>query len=216
MEIDTGSEFIIVSEYVFQKLSLATKIQLEPITCKLATFHSELLKVKGSCLMNGQYGRRVEPVNHLVWSTPTVTPVKPDESVRICRDYECTVNNALKKHAYLFSTSTYQQLTVDDATAEAQTIITHRGAFRVKRLQFGISTAPGIFQNIINKTVADVQGMLPYFDDIIIAASDEEELTHRLETVLYRLLHAALQLKSDKCKFCLLRVEVLGFEIDAI
>ncbi|KRZ91487.1 hypothetical protein T08_1697 [Trichinella sp. T8] len=32
----------------------------------------------------------------------------------------------------------YQQLTVDDATADAQTIITHRGAFRVKHLQFGI------------------------------------------------------------------------------
>ncbi|KRY86003.1 hypothetical protein T4D_300 [Trichinella pseudospiralis] len=60
MEIDTGSEFIIVSEYVFQKLSLATKIQLEPITCKLATFYSELLKVKGSCLMNGQYPSHTE------------------------------------------------------------------------------------------------------------------------------------------------------------
>ncbi|KRY96008.1 Uncharacterized protein T4C_6958, partial [Trichinella pseudospiralis] len=72
-------------------------------------------------------------------------------------------------------------LTVDDATADAQTIISHRGAFRVKRLQFGISAAPGIFQNVIDKTVAGIQGVLPYFDDILIAASDEKELANCLE-----------------------------------
>ncbi|KRZ00689.1 Uncharacterized protein T11_4754 [Trichinella zimbabwensis] len=98
---------------------------------------------------------------------------------------------------------------------DAQTIITHRGAFRVKRLQFGISAAPGIFQNVIDKTVAGIQGVLPYFDDILIAASDEKELASRLETVLHRFSKAALRLKSDKCKFCLPRVEFLGFETDA-
>ncbi|KRX12153.1 Uncharacterized protein T07_10948, partial [Trichinella nelsoni] len=106
-------------------------------------------------------------------------------------------------------------LTVDDATADAQTIITHRGAFRVKRLQFGISAAPGIFQNVIDKTVAGIQGVLPYFDDILIAASDEKELANRLETVLHRFAKAGLRLKADKCKFCLPRVEFLGFEVDA-
>ncbi|KRZ00007.1 Uncharacterized protein T11_5724, partial [Trichinella zimbabwensis] len=56
---------------------------------------------------------------------------------------------------------------------------------------------------------------LPYFDDILIAASDEKELASRLETVLHRFSKAGLRLKSDKCKFCLPRVEFLGFEIDA-
>ncbi|KRX42049.1 Uncharacterized protein T05_6836, partial [Trichinella murrelli] len=114
----------------------------------------------------------------LAWSTAIVTPVKPDGTVRICGDYKCTINKALRKHAYpipafnqllaslsggnffakLDLAQAYQQLTVDDATADAQTIITHRGAFRVKRLQFGISAAPGIFQNVIDKTVAGIQG----------------------------------------------------------
>ncbi|OUC48885.1 hypothetical protein D917_05891, partial [Trichinella nativa] len=120
-----------------------------------------------------------------------------------------------KVFAKLDLAQAYQQLTVDDATADAQTIITHRGAFRVKRLQFGISAAPGIFQNVIDKTVAGIQGVLPYFDDILIAASDEKELANRLETVLHRFAKAGLRLKADKCKFCLPRVEFLGFEVDA-
>ncbi|KRY23041.1 hypothetical protein T12_1641 [Trichinella patagoniensis] len=55
-EIDTGSKFTILSEYVFQKLSQGRKIRLEPITLKLATFQGELVKVKGSCSVDVQYG----------------------------------------------------------------------------------------------------------------------------------------------------------------
>ncbi|KRY82815.1 Transposon Ty3-I Gag-Pol polyprotein [Trichinella pseudospiralis] len=297
MEIDTGSEYTVLFEYVFRKLSQGIKIRLEPITVKLATFQGELVKVKGSCSVNVQYGnihrtlalivakghcpnllglnwfeplgihlsgvhhelgmyvgkpvsldldpnvtsicmkaRKVpfalrekidaeldklveqgvlEPVDHPVWSTPIVTPVKPDGTVRICGDYKCTINKALRKHAYLIPAvnqllaslsggkvfakldlaQAYQQLTVDDATAGA--------------------AAPGIFQNVIDKTVAGIQGVLPYFDDILIAASDEKELANRLETVLHRFAKAGLRLKSDKCKFCLPHVEFLGFEVDA-
>ncbi|KRZ34848.1 Uncharacterized protein T4C_5859 [Trichinella pseudospiralis] len=202
MEIDTGSEYTVLFEYVFRKLSQGIKIRLEPITVKLATFQGELVKVKGSCSVNVPYGnihrtlalivakghcpnvlrlnwfeslgilsgvhrltstppqisevlrkyrsvfteelgmyvgkpvsldldpnvtpicmkaRKVpfalrekidaeldklveqgvlEPVDHPVWSTPIVTPVKPDGTVRICGDYKCTINKALRKHAY--------------------------------------------------------------------------------------------------------------------
>ncbi|KRY64914.1 Uncharacterized protein T4A_14025 [Trichinella pseudospiralis] len=297
MEIDTGSEYTVLFEYVFRKLSQGIKIRLEPITVKLATFQGELVKVKGSCSVNVPYGnihrtlalivakghcpnvlrlnwfeslgilsgvhrltstppqilevlrkyrsvfteelgmyvgkpvsldldpnvtpicmkaRKVpfalrekidaeldklveqgvlEPVDHPVWSTPIVTPVKPDGTVRICGDYKCTINKALRKHAYpipavnqllaslsggkvfakLDLAQAYQQLTVDNATAGA--------------------AAPGIFQNVIDKTVAGIQGVLPYFDDILIAASDEKELANCLETVLHRFAKAGLMLR---------------------
>ncbi|KRZ91539.1 LanC-like protein 2 [Trichinella sp. T8] len=315
MEIDTGSEYTILSEYVFRKLSQRRKIRLEPITVKLATFQGELVKVKGSYSVNVQYGNihrtltlivakghcpnllglnwfqplgiHLSGVHHLTSTPPQISEVlrkyqsvfteelgmyvgKPvsldlDPNVTpICMtarkvpfalrekidaeldklvelgvlepvDRLVWSTPALRKHAYpipavnqliaslsggkvfakLDLAQAYQQLTVDDATADAQTIITHRGAFRVKRLQFGISAAPGIFQNVIDKTVAGIQGVLPYFDDILIAASDEKELANRLETVLHRFAKAGLRLKSDKCKFCLPRVEFLGFQVDA-
>lgn len=92
-------------------------------------------------------------------------PVKSDGSVRICADYKCTLNRALQQSAYpvpvvqhllhllgeskifakLDLTEAYQQIPMDTPTAEAQTIVTHRGAFKCHRLQFGISVAPGIF-----------------------------------------------------------------------
>lgn len=44
----------------------------------------------------------------------------------------------------------YQQLLVDEATVDAQTIFTHWGAFWVKKLQFGGSESPGAFQNLMD------------------------------------------------------------------
>ncbi|XP_015276986.1 PREDICTED: uncharacterized protein K02A2.6-like, partial [Gekko japonicus] len=108
----------------------------------------------------------LEPVPHALWETPIVTPIKPNGDVCICADYKCTINKALQDHAYpvpvishvlvtlsgvkilgkLDLAQAYQQLLVDDATAEAQTIVTHWRAFWVQRLQFGVTVAPGIFQ----------------------------------------------------------------------
>lgn len=107
---------------------------------------------------------------HGIWETPIMTPVKLNGSVRICAKYRCTINKALPDHAYpvpivshVLATSAgakifgkedlaqaYQQLPVDAAFVEAQTIVTHRGAFRVTRLQFAVSIVPGIFQNLMD------------------------------------------------------------------
>lgn len=107
----------------------------------------------------------LQPVDHSKWETPIITPVKPDGFIRLCPDYKCTVNHALPANAYpvpvvqhllhslgrgsifakLDLSQAYQQLPVEEAAAEAQTIITHRRGFRCRRLQFGISITPGLF-----------------------------------------------------------------------
>lgn len=91
----------------------------------------------------------LEPVDHTHWETPIVTPIKPDGLVRWCVDYKYTINKALQQHIYpvpivqhlihslskgkVFSkldlAQAYQQLLVDDAAVETQTIVTHKGAF---------------------------------------------------------------------------------------
>ncbi|KRY52595.1 Transposon Tf2-9 polyprotein [Trichinella britovi] len=170
----------------------------------------------------------LEPVSHPVWATPIVTPMKPDGSVRICGDYKCTINKALLKHAYpvpavshLLTSLAGGKLNLINSwllikkTADAQTIITHRGAFRVKRLQFGASAAPGIFQGVIDQLTKGIPGVLPYFDDILIAAKDVSMLAKRLATLLKRFYDAGLRLNAEKCKFCLRRIKFLGFDIDA-
>lgn len=64
----------------------------------------------------------------------------------------------LNRELVLNLAQAYEQLPVDEATAEAQTIVTHRGAFRVKRLQFGVSVALGIFQNLMDSLLKGRRG----------------------------------------------------------
>uniref|UniRef100_UPI00109F456C uncharacterized protein K02A2.6-like n=1 Tax=Podarcis muralis TaxID=64176 RepID=UPI00109F456C len=177
----------------------------------------------------------LEPVDHAKWETPIVTPVKPDGSVRICADYKCTINKALQQHAYpvpvvqhllhslgegkVFAkpdlAQAYQQLPVDDATAEAQTIVTHWGAFRCRRLQFGVSVAPGIFQSLMERLLQGLPGVVPYFDDVLVSADSHQQLFERLRAVLTRFQEAGLKVKREKCQIAVPQVEFLGYLIDA-
>ena len=177
----------------------------------------------------------LEPVSHALWETPIVAPVKANGDVRICGDYKCTINKALQDHAYpvpvvshvlatlagakvfgkLDLAQAYQQLPVDNCTAEAQTIVTHKGAFRVKRLQFGVSVAPGLFQNLMDSLLKGLPGVTPFFDDVLIAAPSKEEFVDRLRSVLRRFETAGLKVKREKCLLGVDRVEFLGFSIDA-
>ncbi|KAL3205994.1 hypothetical protein MRX96_040441 [Rhipicephalus microplus] len=177
----------------------------------------------------------LEPVDCAEWETPIVTPLKGNGDVRICADYKCTINKALQQHAYpvpvvshvlaslsggtifakLDLAQAYQQLPVTDESAAAQTIVTHRGAFRVRRLQFGVSVAPGIFQNLMETLLRGIPGVIPYFDDVLIAGASGQELLSRLREVLRRFQDAGLKVKREKCQLGVAQVEFLGFRIDA-
>ncbi|XP_026526821.1 uncharacterized protein K02A2.6-like, partial [Notechis scutatus] len=176
----------------------------------------------------------LEPIDHARWETPIVTPIKPDGSIRICGDYRATLNHALQQSAdpvpvvqhHLHSlgggkifakldlAQAYQQLPVDAETAEAQTIVTHRGAFKCNRLQFGVSVAPGIFQSLMERLLQGIKGVVPYFDDILIAAPTRDVLEKRLRTVLQKFKNAGLKVKKEKCQLCTERVEFLGYLLD--
>lgn len=138
----------------------------------------------------------LEPITEPKWETPIGTPIKTNGEVSVCGDYKCTINQALSHHPYpipvlqhilallsagcvfakLDFAQAYQQLAVYEAAADAQTIKTHRGAFRVKRLQFGATVAPGIFQNFTDDLLKGTPGVVPYFDDVLVAARTGEEL----------------------------------------
>lgn len=97
--------------------------------------------------------------------------------------------------------------------AEAQTIVTHLGAFKCQRLQFGISIAPGIFQGIMERLLQGVQGVIPYFDNVLLSATSITDLKHKLRAVLNRFRMARLKLKRQKCRIGVPRLEFLGYLI---
>ncbi|KFD58262.1 hypothetical protein M513_01025 [Trichuris suis] len=176
----------------------------------------------------------LKPVKYSKWATPIVPVLKRNGELRVCGDYRSTVNSATKKDTYPLPTVTelltalaggvlfskldlaqaYQQLKVDDQTAELLTLNTPKGLMQVKRLPFGVDVAPSIFQRFIDSLLAGLDGVKAYLDDVLITGRTEEEHWKRVEAVLARLDEIGLRLRRDKCVFGVEEVEYLGFLID--
>ena len=92
---------------------------------------------------------------------------------------------------------------------------THKGLFQYTRLPFGISSATGIFQRVIESLLQGIDGVVVYLDDILVTGSTEEAHLKELEEVLRRLEQAGLRVKQSKCAFMRPSVCYLGHRIDA-
>ena len=64
----------------------------------------------------------------------------------------------------------YLQILLSKDSQRLTCISMHIGHFVYKRLQFGISATPLIFQEIIDKVLAGISYVSAYQDDIIIGA----------------------------------------------
>jgi hypothetical protein len=175
----------------------------------------------------------IEAVKFSEWATPIVPVLKPDGTVRICGDYKITVNRESKVEQYpiprledllvklgggkLYSkldmSHAYNQLLLSEESQNILTLNTHKGLFRVKRLPYGVSSAPAIFQRTVESLVGDIPGVVCYLDDILIAGQTEAEHVARLNEVLDRLRKAGLKLKKEKCVFMVPEVVYIGHKI---
>uniref|UniRef100_A0A5S6QPA8 RNA-directed DNA polymerase n=1 Tax=Trichuris muris TaxID=70415 RepID=A0A5S6QPA8_TRIMR len=109
----------------------------------------------------------------------------------------------------------YVQLLVDNASAEAQTIATHMGAFKVNRLQFGVCIAPGIFRQVMDDLLRNIPGTTLYFDGMLIRAPTLSELADRLKQVLQIFHNTGLHARKEKCLFEVKNIDFLGYQIDS-
>ena len=170
------------------------------------------------------------------WAAPIVAVLKRDRNcVRICGDFSVTVNPVSKLDRYpipkvedLFArlskgkhfskldlSQAYQQLPLEQDSKKYVVINTHRGLFRYTRLPFGISSAPGIFQRVIESILQGIDGVVVYLDDILITGASKEAHLKTLDEVLSRLDRAGLRVKKSKCEFMKSSVTYLGHRIDA-
>ena len=116
-------------------------------------------------------------------------------------------NWILVKHIsrYLWQKSSHKYVVVS----------THYGLFRYNKMPFGVSSAPGIFQRIMENFLKDIPGVLVYLDDILISGKSESEHLATLEEVLQRLAGAGLHLKREKWTFLVPSVTYLRYRIDS-
>ncbi|XP_064488489.1 uncharacterized protein K02A2.6-like [Ornithodoros turicata] len=177
----------------------------------------------------------LEPVAYSKWATPTVPVCKRDGTIRICGDYKCTVNTGSSPDTYSLPTATeifailsngklftkldlnqaYLQLPLDENSSNILTLNKPRGLFRVKRLPFGVSAAPGIFQRVMDTMLKGIPGVATFLDDVIISGSTPHEHDQRVQAVLDKLRQAGLRVNHRKTLFAKDELEFLGFHINA-
>ena len=68
------------------------------------------------------------------------------------------------------------------------------------RLPYGVSSAPGIFQRLMENVLQDIPNMIVYIDDILVTGANEEEHLKTLSLVLDRLKKAGFRAQKSKCK----------------
>ena len=106
--------------------------------------------------------------------------------------------------------SGYHQIPLDEASAKLTTFITPFGRFYFKRLPFGISSGPEIFQRLMTEILKEIEGVVCYFDDILIHTADEESHRHLLKRVKDKLKEAGLKLNEQKCTNFKKEIKFLG------
>ena len=119
-----------------------------------------------------------------------------------------------KSFTTLDMSQAYQQLLLDEPNKKLVVINTPKGLFQYNRLPFGIASAPGIFQRVIDSLLQGIPGVVAYLDDILVTGPFDTEHLESLKEVLTRLEKTRLRLNRNKCQFLAPEVTYLGYRID--
>ena len=120
---------------------------------------------------------------------------KEKKKIRICANYWTGLYDCLKEinipsqqqkkffsnlnDGCIFSkldlSEAYLQKPVGEKCEELLTINTHRGLYKINRLQYGIKVAPTIFQKVMDTMLAELDFATAYLDDILIKSKNRED-----------------------------------------
>ena len=176
----------------------------------------------------------IERTDNSLFAAPVVVVRKSNGTIRLCADYSTGLNAEIEDDTYplptaedIFSTlnggkffskidlsEAYLQVPVEESSQKLLTINTTKGLYKMKRLPFGIKTAPSIFQRLMDTMTADLEGTTAYLDDIIITSETREQHESRLYTLFQRLAEFGMKARLDKCSFLQTEIKYLGFVIN--
>jgi transposase InsO family protein len=167
------------------------------------------------------------------WCAPLVIAPKANGGIRICVDLS-ELNKNVKREVHpmpavehtlgqlagakvfskLDANSGFWQITLTESSCRLTTFITPFGRYCYKRLPFGITSAPEVFQKRMSEILDGLDGLVLHLDDILVWGKTKEEHNARLRQVLERLAKAGITLNDGKCQFGVNKVIFLGHELD--
>lgn len=195
------------------------------------TLREELKKQLGEMEKLQIVARVDEPTD---WVSNLVL-VKRNGKIRICID-PILLNTALKRPHYpiptinellpelanakIFTTvdakSGFWQVGLDDESSKLTTFWTPFGRYCWKRMPFGISPAPEIFQQKLHGAVHGLKGVRALADDVLIFGSGESteeamiDHNRNLQAFLERMAAKNVKLNKDKIRLCQPTVKFFG------
>ncbi|GJW84422.1 putative reverse transcriptase domain-containing protein [Tanacetum coccineum] len=112
--------------------------------------------------------------------------------------------------------SGYHQLRIKEEDIPITTFRTRYGHFEFQVMQFGLTNAPAVFMNLMNRVCKPYldKFMIVFIDDILIYSKNKMEHGEHLKTILELLKKEQLYAKFSKCDFWLDLIQFLGHVID--
>ena len=177
----------------------------------------------------------IQPSNS-PYGHPVLFVKKKNGNLRMCIDYRSLNQQTVKSRyplpriddlfdrlqgAQVFSSidlqSAYYQVRLKPEDVPKTAFTTPLGLYEFRVLCFGLTNAPGTFQNIMNDVLRDVIGkfVIVYLDDIVVYSKNKAEHYRHLEIVLSLLRNHELYANLAKCKFVQPELHFLGHIVGA-
>lgn len=175
----------------------------------------------------------VTDYSKIEWISSMLAVVKQNGKIRLVVDLRGPNKAIIKEAAYrmptlelvvsklagckVFSTidltNAFYHIQLDADSRHITTFWTGEKYYQFKRLPFGLTSAPDIFQRALQDLVLkDCSDTLNYLDDVLVFTETVAQHDISLSTVLSRLREHNVKLNDEKCKFRQASVEFLGFK----
>jgi hypothetical protein len=114
------------------------------------------------------------------------------------------------KYTKLDMRQAYLQCEVEESTREILEINTHKGLYKMNRLNFGVASAPSIWQQRFEQILQNIPFCHCILDDVLVTGRNDLEHLQILEQVFKRLSENGLRLNNSKCSFLQDKLEYCG------
>lgn len=177
----------------------------------------------------------IVPVNEPTeWCAPIVVVPKNGGEIRLCIDYT-ELNKGVRREKFMLPSvdesvaelgdarvfsrldcaSGFWQVELSEKSQEVTTFITPFGRFKYRRLPFGITSGPEVFQEKLLEKLRNRKGVRIHADDFLVTGRTVEEHNKNLTEVLQRMADEGITLNPKKCAIGSTETKYLGYIISS-